>query len=174
MDLGKQLMAAISRGLVGLLLSLLVTGCAKKMEVYSAYGPGMQFSGIGSTYDWLPVKKEDSGDPHADNPHLHKLVRETVETHLAASGFTRTASGTPDFWIDYGIAREEKGDLVGQTYVYHEGSLILRVVNPETGKLVWHGSARAKMDKSLPPAQREQRINMAVERLVERFPASGD
>ena len=174
MDSGKRVMAVISRAQVGLLLSLLATGCARKMEVYSAYGPGMQFSGIGSTYDWLPVKKEETGDPHADNPHVHKLVRETVETHLAASGFTKRASGTPDFWIDYGIAREEKGDLVGQTDVYHEGSLILRVIHPETGKLIWHGSARAKIDKSLPPAKREQRINMAVERLVERFPAKGD
>lgn len=59
-----------------------------------------------------------------------------------------------------------------QTHVveYDEGTLILDIVEPEARKLLWRGSAQAEVNLSASPEKKQEKIDEAVRRMLERFP----
>ncbi len=62
------------------------------------------------------------------------------------------------------------------TYVdeYEEGSLLLDMIEAETGQLMWRGSARAVISSKLTQEKRTQRINEAIGKLLASFPPPSD
>jgi hypothetical protein len=55
------------------------------------------------------------------------------------------------------VASEEVGDLV------------IEVTAPTDGRLVWRGSAEARIDYSLAPEVRKARIERAVQQILKQF-----
>ena len=53
---------------------------------------------------------------------------------------------------------------------YERGTLLIDVLVPADRSLVWRGSASARIREESDPAQREQRIEEAVEAILDRFP----
>jgi hypothetical protein len=157
----------------GLTLMGAIAGCneLQPMEVHSTYGPGVKISGLGPTYDWMPVKK-GTEDHQFKNPEAHAFILNSIEGNLAAKGFEKKQD-KPGFWVHYRVARNEKQDSSVSPHgvVYEDGSLILYVIDPQTKKTIWRGWARAKMNESDPPDVRTKRGNEAVRRIMEEFPA---
>ena len=54
-------------------------------------------------------------------------------------------------------------------YTYDQGSLIIDIVEPDSRKLIWRGSATDEVNFSNTPEQKERKINEAVEKLLEPF-----
>lgn len=159
----------------GLAVGLLSFGCAENkynIEVSSAYGPGVKFGGIGTTYDFKPLDEETAKKRRVMNPDFEQYLRETVERGLADSGFVRSDRGGVDFWLDYYVARLRGTDRRASAHgvAYDKGSLVMEVIDPDTRELIWQGAAFARIQASDPPDVREERINMAVGRLMEEFP----
>lgn len=140
----------------------------KDMVVHCAYGPGIKFSGLGSSFAWTPALPRETGDPRVDNPNLHALIRDTVDAQLRALGFTWKNPAAADFWVDYYVARRDPGALTSEQAP--RGALVLRVIDPKTEQLIWQGTARAALDDSASPDARKKRINDAVQRIFEHFP----
>ena len=54
-------------------------------------------------------------------------------------------------------------------YEYEEGQLILDFVNAKSRELILRASAKAVIEPTLTPEQREQRINKIVSEIFEKF-----
>jgi hypothetical protein len=159
---------------VCLLGSAIFAGCSEseQIDVTSRYGAGVKLSGLGPTYAWAPAPAADSASPPLGSEELRQLIRTTIEKGLAAKGFSQSTTAPADFWIDFRIGKREKTDSGVNPHgeVFEEGSLVLDVLNPQNGKLIWRGVARARILLTAQPDVREKRLNLAVQRLMKDFP----
>lgn len=140
------------------------------MEVTSYWGPAAPFSKRSPTYTWAPQSTQE-GPGRPLNPEADPIIREIIETALAARGFTKTSAGDPGFRIDYRIARAKRGEPAydGTAFAeYEEGSLILYVLDPANGQLVWRGHVQGRLDRSVPPGEQRERVSRAVELLLDK------
>ncbi len=174
---------------------LLVTlsGCST-MQISSDYDASANFAGL-KTYNWIPEPPKASSDPRIDNPFIERRIRDAVDNQLAAQGYERGLSGDSDFLVGYHVALEKKlavstmneyyGVVVGprwhyssprwygsETYVYDydEGSLVLDIIEAGSRKLIWRGSALARVDTTASAERKTKRINEAVQRILAQFP----
>ena len=69
-------------------------------------------------------------------------------------------------WGRYGWARSAEV-TVDQ---YDEGTLILDVIDSCTEKLIWRGMAIDRVEFSARPEQRDERVRLAVEKMLASFP----
>jgi hypothetical protein len=53
---------------------------------------------------------------------------------------------------------------------YDEGTFLLDIVNSQTKKLIWRGTAMDTVQKSDSPEKREERMNKAVTDMLQKFP----
>jgi len=121
-----------------------------------------------------------------DNSIAMRRVRDAVDLELRARGFVETAS-RPDVQIaahvgsqerlrvvDWGYTYPQRGYWHGgrdiDVYQYEEGSLVLDVVDPGQGELVWRGTASKAVDRSWTPEERETEVREAVRALLAEFP----
>ena len=179
-----------------ILLASLLAGCSS-MEVNVDYDPKGDFSGL-KTFDWIPGPRKPSGDPRIDdNTILDRRIRGAVESELAAKGFRKSAQ-SPDFWLAYHVTLDKRQSVTtlnnyhgygpgwgwdyysppyaskrrSETFVYEyeAGTLLLDVVDPDGRDLIWRGSAMDEVNFSATPSAKEQQINEAVRRMLEKFP----
>ena len=185
-----MLTAAFARVLAALLLAAL---CAcSTLRISSDYDPDFEFSGFRS-WDWLTGTPAGTVDPRLPTGLVEERIRAALEKHLAARGYVRSGSGTPDFRVGYHAAVQDKvdvrtinraygygpgwgagrGQFTSSTYVreYAEGTLILDFVDSRSNRLVWRGSAQAEVYSYSTPEQREARIDDAVAQILETFPS---
>jgi hypothetical protein len=109
-----------------------------------------------------------------------------VEKQLAARGYERSASGTPDLLIHYHASINERLDVYAvdreHGYCYDEdcrawvtdyeaGTLVLDIVDARTDRVIWRGWAQDSVEDVLDNEDRMARkINEAVSRMLARLP----
>jgi hypothetical protein len=150
--------------------------------------PGFDASGL-RTYAWVPGAATGlPAHPRIDSASVDSMVRLAVDGALAARGYSHAAEGS-DFLVDYHVVITrrtveavapvhcpEEPPLVSlgaeDRYCreYDEGALVLDVLDPASGMLLWRGVARREIDWTLTPAEVRARIENAVGRVVGRFP----
>jgi hypothetical protein len=164
--------------------TLVFAGCAT-MRVNSFLERGANL-GQYRTYGWSPADRLETGDPRLDNnPFFHERIRGAVEKHLAARGYEKTSSGTPDLVLHYHASISEQIDVSTldrdgsncfnaadcRPYVYDAGSLVIDVVDARTDKLVWRGWAEDTMEGAIDNQRlMEQKVDQAVARILQRLP----
>ncbi len=168
------------------LSTLAVTGCATTMNVSSHVERGLDFAHF-HTYDWGPAEALPTGDPRLDrNPFFQDHVQGAVEKQLAARGFQRSASGTPDLLIHYHASINQRIDIsrldrqYGYCYTddcqagvveYEAGTLVLDIVDTRTNKLIWRGWAQDSVEEVLQNQDKMARqIDEAVTRMLAMLP----
>lgn len=177
---------------------LLISGCST-IRVDSDYARGSEFSSL-KTYAWASDSQPKTGDLRIDNTLIDSRVRSAVDETLAAGGYQKISSGTPDFLVVYRLSIEGKLDVTtieapvvapniqygrlsipamgysqyygDQTFVteYEEGTLLIDFVDPSSQKLMWRGSAKGTVKEKAKPEQREARIREAVSKILAQFP----
>jgi hypothetical protein len=165
--------------------ALAVTSCAT-MNVSSHVQSGIDFAQY-RTYDWGPADALPTGDPRLDkNPFFQDHVLGAVEKQLAARGYERSASETPDLLIHYHASINQRLDVYGvdreHGYCYDEdckarvidyeaGTLVLDIVDTRTNKVIWRGWAQDSVEDVLNNEDRMARkINEGVMRMLARLP----
>jgi PBP1b-binding outer membrane lipoprotein LpoB len=133
-------------------------------EVMYDYNVNYDFAKL-KTYAWRPVPEALKGDQFV----VERIIS-TVDTQMQAKGYRKVASA-PDFRVAlFGIALEK---LDSWDYVfYEEGRLKLSFIENKTGELIWWGETRARLKPNSLPEEKDQRINAAVARILEKFPPS--
>ena len=179
-------MRQLLRATAAALCALSLTACATTMSVGSHVGRGVDFARY-RTYDWGPADALPMGDPRLDqNPFFQDRMQGAVEKQLAATGFERSTSGTPDLLIHYhaSINRRIDADRVDRargycwdedcqagTFEYEAGTLILDIVDPRTKRVIWRGWAQDSMEGVIDNQEwMERKVDDAVARIMERLP----
>jgi hypothetical protein len=163
---------------------LVLTGCAT-MNVSSYVERDIDFVRL-HTYAWGPAERMATGDPRLDNnPFFHDYFRHAVDEHLAAKGFRKVTSDTPDLLLHFhatvtqsfaasDAGRETCGgghDCEPRFSEYETGTLVLDVTDARTSHVVWRGSARQAVDALIDNQDwMEEYLAKAVARMMERFP----
>jgi hypothetical protein len=158
----------------GMLGVAMVAGCAETgpEAVSWYYGPAIRYKGLGSSFAWSPHESEKRPFHHHGNPQLEQLVRSMIEKALEVKSFQPAAPQSANFWIDYRLGRREVEDSMVNPHgeVFEEGSLVLDVLDPKTGELIWRGVVQGRINDSDPPDVREKRLNLGIQRLMKDFP----
>jgi hypothetical protein len=140
-------------------------------------------------YDWMPGLVPALKDPRLDPAMIDKRIRGAVDAELAARGYEKAGSRPPQLLVAYHLAMERRVDRVQIDHVqgygagrgtpvagsqmaasYEQGTLILDLLDPASQRLLWRGSAQGQIIPDLDPAERQQRINEAVRRILDRLP----
>lgn len=167
------------------LTTALLAGCAPlRVNTYvprDAVSP-MTFH----SYAWATDDQLVTGDPRLDsNRFFQERVQMAVEEQLASRGFTKAAPDRADVVLHYHANLTQKVDANGadlrygycdgcKPYVYDAGTLLLDVVDGHTHKLIWRGWAEGSMDGVIEnQTLMEQRVDLAVTRILDRFPRRG-
>jgi hypothetical protein len=174
--------AGCCAGIAAILLVL--SGCSRdEIRVVSDHSPMLDWATY-RTYAWLATGQGIGGIPPRQQEILDWRIRNAVDSQMAAKGYVRTASGQPDFRMQYRIEQKEKtadtiGDYIlyreqggrqgpGEAYVfgYDEGSLVLEIKDGQTQQLMWRAAASAVIvgDKS------DTRVKLAVQGMLESVP----
>jgi len=165
--------------------ALALAGCAATLTVDSYADRAADFTRY-RTFGWGPGEQLATGDPRLDNnPFFHGRVQAQVEKQLAAKGLEQATSETPDLTIHYhtsitqeiqaGTADRRYGYCEGDgcdPYVYEAGTLLIDLVDTRSNRVVWRGWAKASVEGVVENQEwMEERIDQAVARILERFPA---
>jgi hypothetical protein len=161
----------------------MAAGCAT-MNVNSFVERGIDVRQY-RTFSWGPPDTVSTGDPRLDNNRFFdERVRAQVEKELAARGFEKESSGTPDLLVHYHASVTQEIDVRNldreyrycenadcRPYVYDAGTLFVDLVDPRTNKLVWRGWAEGSVEGVIDNQDwMEARVDEAVTRILERLP----
>jgi hypothetical protein len=185
---GNPFMSCIRDGIL-LALLLSVAGCAT-LNIQDDYDPEENFA-ILKTYAWAPSETEAPKDPRVQNDLLEGRVHESVDAVLSLKRYgLAPGDEMPDFWVTYHAGIESKIDAqtiqtaypyyrgysrwggYSETFVseYDQGTLVLDVINSKSEKLIWRGSAQARVCDNSSPEKRSERVRSAIAAILERFP----
>ena len=165
-------------------LMALTISCSPIYSVKYDYDTKTDFASL-RTYDWLPIPAK------ADIDRLNvERIKNAVNSQMAAKDL-RKAPDNPDFLIASHVGKKEKvriadwgygygpygrywggygGPRGVDVYKYEEGSLILDFVDAKSNKLIWRGSAKAQTNTAKTPEKRQELIDEAVHKILEKFP----
>lgn len=138
---------------------LVSVGRCETVEMAFDYDPEADFSVLNG-YDWLAAQSVSFGETAApEDKTLHQWVSEAVDAGLAEQGFERDHA-TPDFLVDYHAAVESQARLT------------LKIVRADDRVVIWQGTADDLAYPARNPEGQQERIEMAVTRLLAQFPPS--
>ena len=123
-------------------------------------------------YAWIPTSQ-------FAGPIRTKL-KSAVEAALKQKGFQQTGLDDADLHLRYQAMIDENGAAgmatemfrAGDAFVneYQDGTLILEMINPENGQLIWKSSIIGAVNKKLSPEKKLIAVEDAVEKLFSSFP----
>ena len=155
----------------------------------SDYDPDYDFESL-ETYRWAPDFDPASGRTGVSNDLLHNRIHNAIESQLKARGFRAQTAPTPDVWVAYhvGIERKIKVDTMyhqnagwgrrsyggygsAETVVreYEEGTILIDLLRPGSGELIWRGSGSARLREKRTPEERTKTIDEAVGKILEQI-----
>jgi hypothetical protein len=177
-----------------LVVGLIAAGC-QSMRVQTAYDRSVAFNGL-HTFCWVPPPSWLHNDPRLHMDLVEPRVRQDVEAQLQARGFQMLGDCTnADFQVTFVGALMEhftetpgvvtvavyqySPDTGGEWFTDSSGgavkenrvpSLVIEISQPGSNRVLWKGMASARLPAAVNDAQRQERIQTAVERIMKQFP----
>ncbi len=175
------MMTRVSLALAAVLAS---AACGGGVSTNTDWDPSFAFTPQ-PTYDWIDSQGE------VDNITSGR-IRTSVDAQLDSRGFTQSSSN-PDLVVSYQVTTNQRssfntintgwgggyrwggwGMSMGTSRttetVWQEGTLILGIFDTTTKNMVWTGTATTDLDQGLRPEERQQRLDNAVNRMMQDFP----
>ena len=178
----------MKRIIVVLFLAILGFSCTRNLHIERE--PNI-FIEQYRTYGWNKLEATKAAHPLYSSFELNQAIVRAIDKNLAKKGF-RINISTPDFLVDFHIYVEEQKfqnlvceagfyrgeryltDLSQRTYCespkivnYDDGTLIIDIVDAQTGQLVWRGTAGEIIDN---PAYATEIFCMKVKRILKKIP----
>jgi len=168
------------------------TGCSS-IQVSQDYRKSEDFSGI-SSFAWASEVQEKTGDVRVDNPLMIERIREAVEQTLIEKGLGKADRSDADILVQYHFQIRQKvrsddvrggfgfgvgtwgrsGGIVigtgGEVQTYDEALLIIDLLRPSQGDLLWRGNATYPLAEHSSPEKTTRLVNEAVEKIFAQFP----
>lgn len=149
------------------------------IRAHANYDPETDF-GRYTSYAWYDPPAPDVGglSIELDEELERRLVRR-VDEGLERGGLTRAEAIGADLRVRYRVTVEERVQHNDPYYVhdlqttYEEGSLVIELVDPDTGEPAWRGIASARLNETSSPEKRAERLDKAVDKILDRYPPGG-
>jgi hypothetical protein len=141
------------------------------------------------TYDWGPPDNLPVGDPRLDNnPFFHDYLQGAIEKRLDMRGYELAANGGADLLVHYHASVNQRVEVssadqrYGYCYEncearvieYEQGTLVIDIVDPRTGKVVWRGWSQDTIDGIIDNQDRLERlVDEGVARMMMLLPRGG-
>ena len=159
------------------------------LDVNVRHDKKFDFSQLNNNYQWIK-RKDSSRDYYASvDPDINEYFLSVVNKNLAAKGYQQSFDGSASFGVDYEViikssgaqkslenyAAEIRKSRLSRTNIpslpniknMKTGTIILNIMNMETGYLIWIGYAEAVVvDKK----NREELIDHAISKMIAEFP----
>lgn len=170
---------------------VIVGACGRSIEVQTMAAPDAGLSAL-HTFRMLPgPARRDGGVSGADDPMIrnsiaNRTLRERIATAFVNRGYIVDERGA-DFGVAFYATAQAKLDVTSWDYgypfrprsglygppaqmitQYTEGSVIIDVVKPGTGELLWRGVGKAELLDG--PDRNLEQLAKAAEAIVSRFP----
>jgi hypothetical protein len=163
-----------------LLGAALALGCGVPVAVES--DPNVRHAAW-RTWSWLPRPPVARGD--TTYATVDERLRVAFDREMKLRGFRRVDKERPDFLLTYYAAVERPIDAKAVAYAaggpssakaavdehgnYAQGMLLVDVLDPRTGKLVWRGVGKRVFEPEQTPEDRRARIDDAVASVVSQL-----
>jgi hypothetical protein len=164
---------------VHILLLIVVFAACSSMRVATFGDPSMSLASF-QTYAW-------SNGQATTADQLDRLVREVVDRKMATKGYRLVTPDHSDLLIHYHAAVDENLDVAteyeqyrlgtdpygretSRAQVFKEGTLVLDVEKPTSRRLIWRGWATDAINDLLRAEEIKSKIDMAVDKILDRFP----
>jgi len=134
--------------------------------------------------DGRPVTGED--DPMISNSIANRAIRDRITQAMQGRGYA-VDDRSADFGVAFYATAREKLDAslwdygypfhpgwprypgaVQTVTLYTEGTVIIDIVRPSDGELLWRGEGKAELGND--PAENVKQLATAAEKIVEKFP----
>ena len=183
----------INKFVAVLLSSFFLSSCSTIM-VDVDYDDSLSFKNL-HRYSWVPGTPTKSNNPQLDSDTiLHDRIRGSINSWLSGHGYEKTDLEQADFLVAYFVSVKDQtkvtvlndyygypsgwgygyyrpyGSSRSYVYEYQQGAIIIDIIDPKTRKLMWRGSATDEVNESETPEKRDQVINEAVDKILEKFP----
>jgi hypothetical protein len=177
---------------VSVVLALALSACASKssdIRVETVVDPKADLGGYKS-YAWLDQAGAIKDPKQAWTPVGFDVIQELqflTDQQLRERGMQFAAMPGPDappavqpdllasflIVVDMEAQKEEiqkrYGDSADLSNL-HEGGLVIALVDPDSGKAVWAGTALGQVKADRTDAEAKERLKLAVEKIFETFP----
>lgn len=149
---------------------------------------------IKATYGWLD-KAVPSNDIRVNNDEINRMVRNSVEKHLAARGYVRVEPDQADYLLTwFGNITDEVKELSLSSFyarngytgligtmpenvkggkvkkVFSRGTLILDVMDRKTQNVIWRGSATNIIQEDMSKGRKAQYVDASIKKILEDLP----
>lgn len=164
--------------LIGLIL--LASGSVLAQDVTYNSAAGTDFSKF-KTYKWVKVEGIEYPDQILDGQ-----IKQSIESQLAAKGFTKTDSDTADLFVAYQVSitqekqwsaygggvgfRMGRGMATATSTTLQVGTLAFDVYDQAGKQLVWKGTATKTLNPPKDPDKKQKNLDKAVAKLLKNFP----
>ncbi len=159
------------------------------LDVKVRHDKKFDFSQLNNNYQWIK-RKDSSRDYYASvDPDINEYFISVVNKKLAEKGFQNVYDDSASFGVDYEVIIKSSGaqeslenfsaqvrkNRLSQTHIaslpniknMKVGTIILNIMNMETGYLVWIGYAEAVVVEK---KNREELIDQAISKMIAEFP----
>jgi len=110
------------------------------------------------------------------NPIIYQQIISDIDAALAGKGYQKVESGDLSLIVTLGTRDKTEIQTWGRwglrtdVWQYTEGQLSLDAFETNSKKAVWHGQATGTVNPAKP---KPSKIDAAVRKLMDRFPAGG-
>lgn len=151
---------------------LMGSGCAGMsiLRVTSYWGEAINLYGTGRTFAWAPHVEGEF--PATRNPSFDSIMHETISRRMQAKGYIQTEPGSADMWLSFRVGPQVPQPRPGIEHA-EEAALAIDILEPQSRRIIWVGTALVRVDNSTPPEARRQRIRAGVRKVLNQFPNRG-
>lgn len=179
--------------LVLICLTVLTSACTQ-FKVRSHRDPAVAFDSL-RTFAWLPKADAEPADQNVQHRGFDRRIRADVERALREKGYEPAAGGAADFLLNYRVTSTPTSATRGYgrgygsvggwggwwmgwpgwegayTENFDQGALFIAALDPATKHMTWLGVAQARLLPHISYERSLDRIDDAVEQILEGFPA---
>lgn len=164
-------MKTIFTALAATVIALGFAASGRASTVKYDYDRDAEFSNW-KTFAWMEPARPDAS-------MTDTRIRKAVETGFTDRGFTPAERSKADFlitcrtvtWRDLHLDETPYAPRFGRSIQMNRvamGGLVVSVIDPQTGKMVWQGTVTDELASN--PEQADKRTAKAIEKLLKQFP----
>ena len=142
------------------------TGCATDGDVGATFDPLSTFPAT-AFWVWDDPQNKLPDDDRLDRGALDRRIKSAVAAAFAARGYAESSPSKVHYLLSYEVGIHT---WTSQTEARAFGTLSVLMTEAVSGRKVWLGFVRMQIDRSLTPAQREERLRKNIARMLENFP----